>query len=254
MGLKTYLVWLMMGLANVAIAQPHALQIFDTDNSPIPENNILALAIAPDSTLWIGTENGLATLKNGDWSIIDTLQGYPVRAIAFDNSGYAWVGTFLNGLWVQTDTGWVNHTSANSPLPDDYVRAIAFCPNGDAWLGTVAGAVHISGGNWQVYRQSNTNWFTQHITSAHCTPTNKIWLGGINSGLMHLVDTTWIIYRTLSSGLPDNTILDIQGMDNGGLWLAMPAAGAAVFDGNLGWVYYSTITSNNPSNSINKIN
>lgn len=254
MGQKWILVLgLMWGSIGWAVGQDHVLQVYDTQNSPLPDNHVRTLTIAPDSTLWVGTENGLVTLKNSNWSFVDTLAGYQIRAIAFDTSGYAWVGTFLNGLWVQNDTGWVNHTTANSTLPDNYVRTIAFCPNGDAWLGTVGGAVHISNGTWTVYRQNNTNWYTEHIASSYCSPTNAVWLGGINSGLMHQVDTGWTIYRNLSSGLPDNTILDIKATADGDLWLAMPAAGAAVFDGGQGWLYYSTITSFNPSNSINHI-
>lgn len=244
--------WLLQA-AMVTYAQGHVLTAYNTNNSPLPDNNIRALALATDSSLWIGTENGLVMLKNGNWTVIDTLQGYSIRSIAFDTGGNAWVGTFLNGLWLETDTGWMNYTAANSSLPDDYVRTIAFCPNGDAWLGTVGGAVHIANGNWTVYNQNNTNWFTQHVASSFCAADNSIWLGGINSGLMHQVDTGWVIYRTIATGLPDNTILDIKGTPNGDFWLAMPAAGAAIFDGNLGWVYYNTTTSFNPSNSINKV-
>lgn len=240
-------------ISTIAIAQPHALQVFNTSNSPLPEDNIRALAIAPDSTLWVGTEYGLATLKNGSWDSIDTLQGYQIRAIAFDTAGHAWVGTFLNGLWVQTDTGWVNHTTANSTLPDNYVRTISFCPNGTAWVGTVGGAVSIANSIWEVYRASNTNWFVEHIASSYCAPNNQVWLGGLNTGLMRQQDTTWVIYRKGTSGLPDNTILDIKGNTNGDLLIAMPAAGTAVFDGNQGWIQYNTITSYNPSNSINRI-
>ncbi|CAN5134667.1 hypothetical protein BH09BAC1_BH09BAC1_00940 [soil metagenome] len=251
-GLKLFILS-MWWCTSIAYSQPHTLEVFNTGNSPLPENNIFALALSPDSTLWIGTENGLATLKNGQWNIIDTLNGYQIRDIVFDTSGHAWVGTFLNGLWIETDTGWRNHTAANSNLPDDYVRSISFCPNGDAWIGTVAGAVHISNSNWTVFRQNNTPWYTEHITSSYCNPANEVWLGGLNSGLMHQVDTGWVIYRTNVTGLPDNTILDIQPRFNGAMWLATPAAGAAIFDGKQGWLYYNTNTSFNPSNSINQI-
>lgn len=234
-------------------AQTHSLELYDTNNSPLLDDNIRAIATGPDSSLWIGTESGLSMLKNGNWSTIDTLLGYQIRALAFDVSGHAWVGTFLGGLWIETDTGWVNHTAANSLLPDDYVRAIAFCPNGDTWVGTVGGAAHISNGTWTIYRNANTNWIVEHIASAYCSPTNEIWLGGLNTGLMHQLDTTWAIYRSTNSNIPDNTILDIKGNTNGDLLLAMPAAGVAMFDGNLGWVVYNTQSSYNPSNSINRI-
>ncbi len=254
-GLKAFLGFgFTMLISMYSLGQPpHLLQVFNTSNSPLPEDNIRALTIAPDSTLWIGTENGLATLKNGIWGTISTFNTYQIRAIAFDSSGYAWVGTFLNGLWVQTDTGWINHTTINSTLPDNFVRTISFCPNGDAWIGTVAGAAKISNNTWTVYRQSNTNWYTEHVAASYCSPANEVWLGGINSGLMKQQGPSWFIYRTMATGLPDNTILDIKQTANGALWLAMPAAGTAAFDGNLGWVYYNTLTSFNPSNSINHI-
>ncbi len=234
-------------------AQPHSLQTFTTNNSALQENTIRTLATAPDSALWVGTENGLSTLKNGNWAAIDTFLNLQIRAIAFDSSGYAWVGTFLHGLWVQTDTGWINYLPSNSDLPADHVRTIAFCPNGDAWIGTVGGAVMISNGVWQVYQTTNTNWIGSNIGASYCSPTNEIWLGGVNNGLMHQVDTGWVIYHASSSNLPDNTILDLQGKPNGDIVLAMPTGGIAIFDGNQGWIVYNTLSSFSPSNSINRI-
>lgn len=243
---------LLVSVCNIP-AQQHMLQIFNTGNSPLQENTIRALAIAPDSALWLGTENGLSTFKNGTWSAIDTFENMQIRAIAFDAAGYAWVGTFLHGLWVQSGNGWTNYLPSNSNLPSDHIRTISFCPNGDAWIGTIGGAVNISGGMWQVYQMSNTNWYGSNIGASYCDVNNGIWLGGINNGLMHLTDTSWTIYHTSNSNLPDNSILGLNGTLNGDILLAMPTGGFSIFDGNLGWINYNTNNSFNPSSSFNRI-
>ncbi len=235
------------------IAQPHTLQVFNTSNSPLQENTIRTLAVAPDSVLWVGTENGLATLKNGSWATIDTFENLQIRAIAFDTAGHAWVGTFLHGVWVQTINGWTNYLPSNSNLPSEHVRTISFCPNGDTWIGTLGGAVYINNGVWTVYQQTNANWYGDNIGASYCGNNNDIWLGGVNNGLMHLRDTTWVIYRSSNSNLPDNTILDLKGNAQGDILLAMPYGGTAVFDGNQGWILYNTTNSFIPANSINEI-
>lgn len=244
---------LLLGTCYSLYAQQHTLQVFNTSNSPLQENTIRALAIAPDSTLWVGTENGLTTLKNGNWAALDTFENLQIRAIAFDTAGYAWVGTFFNGLWVQSSIGWTNYLPSNSNLPTDYVKTISFCPNGDAWIGTIGGAVNISGGVWHVYLSSNTNWYGDNIGASYCDMSNEIWLGGINNGLMHLSDTSWTIYHSSNSNLPDNSILGLNGNANGDLFLAMPSGGFSIFDGNLGWINHNTNNSFSPSSSYNRI-
>lgn len=234
-------------------AQQHTLHTFNSGNSPLPENTIRALAIAPDSALWVGTENGLATLKNGTWTTIDTFEHLQIRAIAFDSAGHAWVGTFLHGLWVQSNNGWTNYLPSNSDLPAEHIRTISFCPNGDAWVGTIGGAIKISGAAWQTFSTSNTNWYGDNIGASYCDSNNEIWLGGVNNGLMHHTDTIWTIYHSSNSNLADNSILDLNGKPNGDILIAFPTGGFSIFDGNLGWINYNTSNSYTPSNSFNHI-
>jgi|SRR6516162_3873661 len=79
--------------------------IFTSDSSDLPDDNVAALAIGPDGTLWAGTTGGLGRLdKDGHWqtyNMTNTNGGLPsdaVRALALDADGALWVGTDGGGL------------------------------------------------------------------------------------------------------------------------------------------------------------
>jgi len=66
------------------------------------------------------------------------LPGKSVAAIAFDEQGRAWIGTYY-GMSVFDGDTWSTYTPENSGLVDDRVRAIAFDEQGRAWFGTKYG-------------------------------------------------------------------------------------------------------------------
>ncbi len=77
--------------------------VYNTSNSGLPDDQVLALAIDGSDNIWIGTMFGLAKFDGSDWSMYRTWNsGLPdnlVFALAIDASNI-WIGTWLGGLAV----------------------------------------------------------------------------------------------------------------------------------------------------------
>ncbi|MFW5960343.1 MAG: hypothetical protein ACOCSE_04420 [Chitinivibrionales bacterium] len=67
----------------------------------------------------------------------------PVVRIKADSGGAVWVGLWGNGRYVKRkgEAGWMNLTSHNSKLPDDYVSDIIFVPENRVCIATNRGVL-----------------------------------------------------------------------------------------------------------------
>ena len=80
---------------------------------------------------------------------------------------------------------------------------------------------------------------------------NNEWIGTNSGGLVKFDGTTWTVYNTTNSGIPDNRVNTIYTEANGHIWVGT-ANGLAYFDGEI-WTVYNTGNSGLPSNSIRAI-
>src|SRR5215471_6281774 len=64
----------------------------------LPSNNIFSLLAARDGTLWIGTDQGLASWKNGRLARYDALAGSSVGRLLEDQEGSIWATTYVTGF------------------------------------------------------------------------------------------------------------------------------------------------------------
>ncbi len=70
----------------------------------LPQGRVTALAVAPDNSVWIGTDGGLAHWEGGAINVYTVAEGLPydsVSALAFDGRGRLWVGTLVRGIAVR---------------------------------------------------------------------------------------------------------------------------------------------------------
>ncbi|MGV8930744.1 MAG: sensor histidine kinase [Luteimonas sp.] len=101
-------------------------------------NSLFALAEGPDGTIWIGSDNGLNSLKGSDiasYPEVKNLAGAFVIALYFDSKGILWVGTFGRGLF-RMENGRFTHYTARQGLSYDTVNSIAEDRAGNLWLGS----------------------------------------------------------------------------------------------------------------------
>lgn len=255
-----FIMFLLVGLS----ASAQQWTVYNQLNSPLPQNTVRAIAVDDDNNKWVGTDNGLAFFDGINWVLYtDTNSGLPaniVRCIEIDPQGNKWIGT-TNGLAKFDGANWDVFQPDNSDIPDNLIKSIDFDSQGDVWVGTTTGIGRYDGVNWYVYSSNDSSHNSQILTSENIpaidiSDNDVVAVGTINGGLIYLTDSTFTLFDSWTTGLPDNTILCITHDNQGTRWMGTPGAGILAHYGehtsNI-WSAYNVWNSSNPSNSINDI-
>jgi ligand-binding sensor domain-containing protein len=115
------------------------LQLFNRQNVGLPSDTILHLAEGPDGTLWIGADQGLAQLADGELTQVEAVGERPVSALAVTDTGDVWTATGDGALLYGDGEGWVELTLAN-PLPGPQIAAL-LAEGASVWLGGETGGI-----------------------------------------------------------------------------------------------------------------
>lgn len=113
-------------------------EIYTTQNSGLPNNQVSCLAYGADRKLWIGTSTGLGSYLDGVWEAWDLLHGdHPFRCfvdLETASDGRVWGATQNTGLVSFNGTEFSTFAENNSPLLDNWVSGLALDPQGNLWL------------------------------------------------------------------------------------------------------------------------
>lgn len=239
-------------------AQP-GWTIYNTANSPIPENSIHCITFDAQGNKWIGTDNGLAFFDDVNWTVYDTSNsGLPdnyIHSIAIAPNGDAWIGTFVGGLARFDGTTWTVWNQNNSGLPNDFVRSIAFdTVPGIMWIGTSSGLARFDGTNFTVWHDQNSALLSNNVSCVKVGENNMKYISTINGGLYDFDGTTFSVYTVSLTGIPDNSAVEIALDSAGNRWYASPAAGFMQhYEANNIWSSYNTVNSNIASNALTSV-
>ncbi len=239
-------------------AQTDLWELFNTENSPLPDNAVLAICEDELGRIWVGTQSGLAVLDGESWTMYTTgnseLPDNDVRALAAEpGAGAVWIGTFLGGLARFDGAEWELWNSANSPLPDNFVRELYAESAERIWIGTTAGLLLKEGEDWTIWNTSNSDLPGNNIPAIHLDPDGTPWIGTINSGIARYNGKGWENWTIANSALVDNTILDIARDEEANLWLATPAGGLIIMTAAASFLTFNTLNSAIPDNEIARI-
>ncbi len=128
--------------------------IYNTGNSPIPNDNVISLEIDINDNIWIGTggsgnTGGLAKFDRENWTVYtDDNSGLPSNYITDlmpDSEGNIWIstgGSQPGGLVkFDGDSNWKIYNSSNSDIPasDNRVQSVAMDSAGCVWVATSDG-------------------------------------------------------------------------------------------------------------------
>lgn len=144
-------------------------RIITSNNSLLPDNDVLSLAVDLDGDVWVGTSNGVIVFEcgslvfneedcQGSRRVVEEndfddeneylLKGEAVTTIAIDPANRKWFGT-TNGIFVQNANGdkqVARFEESNSPLFDDIIIDIAINnENGEVFIGTNKGVISYKG-------------------------------------------------------------------------------------------------------------
>ncbi|MFM2305929.1 MAG: hypothetical protein RLZZ367_598 [Bacteroidota bacterium] len=226
--------------------------IYNSSNSPLPDDNIHTITIDKTGVVWIGTENGLAGFDGANWVVLDSSNsGLPVnqiRSLTTDTANNLWVGTFQAGVAIYNGTGWQYINTGNATIADNYIRSIAFDTTGGLWLGSSGGLSWLSDEGWINYNMFNSPLTSNNITHIYVAEDDTKWIGTINGGMVKKDGNSWAVYNTQNSGMLDNTVLDIEHDAAGNVWFTTPAHGLGRYNGT-NWFYRLQSNSYIPTNS-----
>jgi ligand-binding sensor domain-containing protein len=228
--------------------------VFNENNSDLPNNTVRVIEIDHFNRKWIGTDFGLAVYNDSSWTVFDSsnspLANAAVRSIHIDKNNHVWVGTMSSGLFKYDGLQWINFNPANSGIPDYYVRAIAVDSLNRKWIGTVEGLAMYNDSSWQVWTTANSDLFSNNISSIRVGTDNRITAGTINGGIAVIYDSTMLVYsRNNGSGIPDNSVAQITFDSSENYWFASPAAGIFADFGGPDWMMYNMSNSGMPVNA-----
>jgi ligand-binding sensor domain-containing protein/signal transduction histidine kinase len=200
------------GLARMAGGQ---LTHFGRTNGLAGES-VTAICEGKDSSLWIGTTNGLSHYQEGAFVNLTSRDGLlpgPVRSIAEDSEGSLWVTT-RNGLsHVQGNT--INNFTQMNGLPDNSVRGIWQDVPGRLWIGSNRGLL--------LYRNSKFYAYTRNfglpdrlVNVVRSDRQGNVWVG-TGSGLYRFQDGTFL-EELGAGGISLGTINAVFEDREGNLW------------------------------------
>jgi ligand-binding sensor domain-containing protein/signal transduction histidine kinase len=218
----------------------------EKSKNTIVDNSIRAICVAPDSSIWIGSNNGVCryfpkteTFQQFpiDYTDSTKLSGASVSDIKIHPDGSIWISYVGDGINViRPGRAKIMHYTINGPVPyrlkSDLVSNLLFMPNGDVMVGTLEG-LEIIDKNGLVLEDDQVLAKYPWKDSIHHTIRSMIyskdrrtlWIGTELQGLykVDLIDQTVRNFNKNNSGLDFNPIISIYEDSRGLLWIGSEA-------------------------------
>ena len=156
---------------------------YNDQNSGLPENGLLCLAIDESNNKWFGTDDaGLIKFDGTNWIIYNTdnsgISDNLVRTIAIDASNNKWIGTDYHGLSKFDGNQWEKINTSSSGLPDNSISCMAIDNDNNKWIGTwYGGLVKFDGENWTQYSKENSGLPDNQVNCISIDESNNKWIG-----------------------------------------------------------------------------
>lgn len=218
----------------------------ENDSTSVIDNSIRALCVGPDSSIWIGTHNGvcryfpkLEIFKRYPIDFTDSTQlsGASVSSIKIHPDGSIWISYIGDGIDViRPGRAKVMHYTINGVPPhqlsSDLVSNILFMPDGDVLVGTLGGLEVIDkNGLVLTEEQMGAKYFWKDevhpsIRSLiYSRDKRTLWVGTELQGLykIDLIDKTIRNFNRNNSGLHFNPIISMYEDSHGMLWIGSEA-------------------------------
>ncbi len=218
--------------------------LFTTEDG-LPSNMIWGLLAEEDgtgTTLWVGTETGLAVLRPGS-DRFSVEPGFPtgsvnsiVRAPDDEGPGALWIGTYGEGLSrLNGDGTWFSVTTKHG-LPSNFLTSLVLGTSIEGghslWAGTDGGGlVRVYKGNIDTISVRTglpSNAVYSLLETHPIDGPATLWVGTRNGGLAQLVEGSWrrLAPDDLPRVSPINAILETTAADGSKiLWLGADGEG-----------------------------
>jgi ligand-binding sensor domain-containing protein len=184
-----------------------------THNRNLPDQRVLAMAVALDGTPWVATPNGVYHFNGQTWDEFKPWEGE--------------IGSRLMSMAVTPDGNvWLGFSFA---FPDPFDRC---------------GEVRLPADEWGLYRYDGKTWqnitvqdglVSDKVCSVLAGPDGSVWVGTYDQGISRFDGQSWTAYQTQDKLLSDD-ILSLDVADHNLVWVGHPE-GASRYDGQV-WSAY----------------
>jgi ligand-binding sensor domain-containing protein len=197
-----------------------AWEQFETGNSEIASDALLALAHDQSGRIWVGTEAAGVLVYDPVADAWSQFTGAPflpanrVQSLAVGSGGDIWLGT-NNGLAHYTGSTW--ETIANASLPGTNILSLAVNAAGDLWVGTATGVARWNGTTWTTFTPVNSELYNGRASALLIGTDDRVWIG-TEAGASLYNGTSWTTYRGLNSGLLNERVRAMALNPEGHIW------------------------------------
>jgi ligand-binding sensor domain-containing protein len=203
------------------------------------------ITVDPSGRLWAATNEGVAFFDSEGWQrygLADGLSGELVHALAFDEAGRAWFGSY--GGFVDSFDGqsWRQYIT-DDEIADSSVGGLVVDAGGRVWLGDSGALTVFNGQNWQEYSVENgypgvVPW------GMAADATGNVWVYGINGVVKGTHDGVWTAYDGFEQAVEENYDDILTTLAPTNMWLVEPPDAIWVngqrYDGH-SWTSYENV-------------
>ena len=207
--------------------------VYTTENSPLPSNRVLCVAVGPDEAMWIGTIDAGLVKFDGSWTVYNMensgIAGDAVSVIRFDSDGDLWCGTPY-GLCQFNGSTWKTH------LPGMDIRALDFDGFGNVWAGNMIprmnGLLKYDGQNW-------VEFGAPHMIFDIDTNDSTVWV--CTGNLIEFDYHKWTVFDDFNenTGVPTNGVRSVL-VDGQTVWCGTSELGLFMTQDESEWISYAS--------------
>ena len=206
------------------------------DRWRFPDNRVTSIEVIfrdDDGQIWIGTNSGLWRFVEGSAEPLVRAEGEPgtrglmVFALAADEAGDLWIGSRGKGVYVRDRSSgdlrnYMNDPDDDRSLSEDFIGSIKVDSGGGVWVGTDGGGLvryDESTDSFQRFLQAEGD--TKNVSSMITRPDGGLWIGTY-AGLIDFHPDSGVRRKfDQSSGLPNETVTQVQMDDSGCCWFSL---------------------------------
>lgn len=177
--------------------------LYNTGNSPLPNNKISKIAFDAQDNLWLSTipstsadRGRLMKFDGTTWWTIYTCEApyYLITGIVFDSVGNIWISImstatvgiqYGGGIKKFDGSNWTGYDIHNSGLPSNSVADICLDKGQNLWIGTYGGGLAKFDGkdSWTIFDQDNSGLPNNNVDVIEIDGMDNKWIAPQNSGL-----------------------------------------------------------------------
>ncbi len=251
---------------------------YDLGQSPLPAGSVFAIEVDNEQNVWLGGYSGLIKYDGTKWHKFGAEPGSPqssLNCLEADSAGSLWFGaTGANPLGRYDGTNFFVYDSTTAPFSREQVNVIYTGKQGNIWIGSsYSGLYKFDGNDWICFNTDNSPLPSNMVYCLKEDPLGNLWIGTFcygfyaddgsivfwEGGLVKKHGDEWTVYNKDNSGLPFNSISDMEFAADGAMWIAARddedvvggfyGGGLTRYDGQ-NWYSYNMDNSPLPGNTI----